>query len=700
MANFTLNFPFIYAPLPNADRAITIGSLYVGIKDGDPLNQPAERVAVFAMQPDGTEVPLVQPISLGAGGVPLYNGTPVQLKVNVECSVAVTNNIGAQVYYTPRFLTYEASLAAALAAMQAEIDALQIDVAQIIGDIAVAKLDSIQALRDIVNNPGYEAAIVANYYDDAQGGGGVWTLDAADTTSADNGGTVIVDGDAKRWKLLHNGEVSIMQFGFKPDWNGTTGTDNTEPFRAMIADVNIKKITGYNGSFYFGSATPNIPHIPVTRNIEIDWYFAKLFINQAALGNISTAFIETINTTGFVMCNFEFTDLDYSEAGVAINNRGIHPFCIITSGAAGASGVIEGNYRAGNYIVHKGQSLYCISALNAPDFGVNYSKGFETFGDVVGVDTYYGGVHFYSGSSSRVRFRLGKFVRAIIINDCFDIKADIRTDGDNVFTSSCLLLTANGFIDMRDIEIKAWMNTDINGPVRLSAPDAAGAAATYKNVKLDLFIKGPGPNINPINGALVTISAFNSGGVYIGAGTLTVQDCSIKVVTDNKTLQDVFLYETRSPNVKRVFLDTPNYDPTSIFAEKTITQTKMGTVVGYRGNLFSSPLIVSMGDVLGFTIGPKPFYVEVDVIRFRSSAPTIRNIEKFFVWGSLSSGGLSVIEVSTRVANMNAGFGNDTVFTLAPFGAANISITSASSGSSDDRTVVTFRPVGSLVRMF
>jgi hypothetical protein len=126
----------------------------------------------------------------------------------------------------------------------------------------------------------------------------------------------------------------------------------------------------------------------------------------------------------------------------------------------------------------------------------------------------------------------------------------------------------------------------------------------------------------------------------------------------------------------------------------------MGTVVGYRGNLFTTPLTIEMGDILGFTVGPKPFYMEVDVIRFRSSAPTIRNMEKFFIWGSLSGGGLDVIEVSTRVANMNAAFGNDTVFTLAPFGAANISITSAVTGSSDDRTVVTFRSVGSLVRVF
>lgn len=696
MANFTLNFPFIYAPLANADRAIALGSLYVGIVDGDPLNQPAQRVAVFAMQANGTEVSLAQPITIGVGGVPLYNGTPVQLKVNVQCSVAVTNNIGAQVYYTPRYLTYEAGLAATLAAMQAEIDALQLDVANIIGDIAVAKLDSIQALRDIVNNPGYRAAIVSNYYSATRGGGGVWTLDAADTTSADNGGTVIVDGDAKRWKLLHNGEVSIMQFGFKPDWNGTTGTDNTVPFQAMLNDVNIKRISGYNGSFWFGAATPNAPRATLTRDIEIDWLFAKLFINQAGVGNISTSLIDVTNTKAFHMCNFEFTDLDYSPAGVPTNNRGIHPFCIVTTTGAG---VVDGHFRAGNYTVHKGQSLYCLSALNAPDFGVNYAKGFETYGDVYGADVYYGGIHFYSGSSSRVRFRLGRFVRTIIINDCFDIEADIRTDGESVFTSSCLLLTSNGYLPIRDIKIKAWLNSEINGPIRITSPGAIGAAGITKNVHLDLFVKDRGANIDPVNGSLVTISAFDGGGAYIGAGTLTVQDCSIRLVTDNKTITDPFLYETRSPNIKRIFLDMPRFDCTSVFAEKFITQTKMGTVVGYRGNLFTTPLLISVKDIIDYTSGPKPFYVEVDVIRFRSSDPTIRNMEKFFIWASLNGAGDTVVDVSTRVANMNGAFGNDTAFTLAPFGAASLSITSAVSGNANDRTIVTFRSAGALMRV-
>lgn len=45
------------------------------------------------------------------------------------------------------------------------------------------------------------------------GGGGAYYVDASDTTSADNGGTILVATDGARWKLKHAGEVGLEQFG-------------------------------------------------------------------------------------------------------------------------------------------------------------------------------------------------------------------------------------------------------------------------------------------------------------------------------------------------------------------------------------------------------------------------------------------------------------------------------------------------------
>lgn len=63
---------------------------------------------------------------------------------------------------------------------------------------------------------------------------GFFYYDASDTTSTDNGGTVIVSGNGKRWKRLFDGAVSVKWFGAKGDWNGTTGTDDTSAIQNAL----------------------------------------------------------------------------------------------------------------------------------------------------------------------------------------------------------------------------------------------------------------------------------------------------------------------------------------------------------------------------------------------------------------------------------------------------------------------------------
>ena len=60
---------------------------------------------------------------------------------------------------------------------------------------------------------------------------GVFTRTDLDTTSADNGGTIIVDASSRRWKRIFNGSVDVRWFGAKGD--GTT--DDTAAFAAVIA---------------------------------------------------------------------------------------------------------------------------------------------------------------------------------------------------------------------------------------------------------------------------------------------------------------------------------------------------------------------------------------------------------------------------------------------------------------------------------
>lgn len=75
---------------------------------------------------------------------------------------------------------------------------------------------SITALRAI-DKTKYTEAYVTGYYIQGDGGGGAYWYDVSDTSSTDNGGTIIVASDGGRWKLAGTKSLSVFQFGAKGD---------------------------------------------------------------------------------------------------------------------------------------------------------------------------------------------------------------------------------------------------------------------------------------------------------------------------------------------------------------------------------------------------------------------------------------------------------------------------------------------------
>lgn len=119
-----------------------------------------------------------------------------------------------------------------------------------------ANVAIIANLRDLT---GTAPAVVhvEGYNDVGDGGGGVFWLDVADATSADDGGTIIVDAANRRWYLQHDGSVSIRQFGAKID--GTT--NDAAAIAAAIAAAAARKftVTCPAGTSVLGSTTLAFP---------------------------------------------------------------------------------------------------------------------------------------------------------------------------------------------------------------------------------------------------------------------------------------------------------------------------------------------------------------------------------------------------------------------------------------------------------
>lgn len=92
--------PYTYYPDPTRGRPVFNGFIYVGDPDTDP-QIASNRLVVRAVQESGATVAIAQPIRTGAGGVPMLNGSPVQLIVDGEYSIKILDSFGAQVYYAP-----------------------------------------------------------------------------------------------------------------------------------------------------------------------------------------------------------------------------------------------------------------------------------------------------------------------------------------------------------------------------------------------------------------------------------------------------------------------------------------------------------------------------------------------------------------------------------------------------------------------
>lgn len=108
--------------------------------------------------------------------------------------------------------------------------------------IAQTFVSTIAELRTIPKT-GSGVAFTLGYYNKGDGTTGCYWYNPTDTTSADNGGTIIVASDGGRWYLDYNGEVNAKNFGAPAD-----GVTDDYPFIQKAID-NVFKVYCSHGTY-------------------------------------------------------------------------------------------------------------------------------------------------------------------------------------------------------------------------------------------------------------------------------------------------------------------------------------------------------------------------------------------------------------------------------------------------------------------
>lgn len=199
----SLNFqnPFTYFANPSKSSAIGGGLLYIGQFDADPQYFP---ITVNVIQPDGTEIPVSEPLTLASGGVIIYNGSPVQISFDeLRVSVKIVNSANALVYYAARWSpapsAYEISL---------------VNSNLIIGGVPISEIG-----RLVKNIP----IVMLEYFDENAGSGGddteAWT--SACAASITNGAQILL-ADKTYHLTPNNGGTSFYSL------NGLYGVGNAK----------------------------------------------------------------------------------------------------------------------------------------------------------------------------------------------------------------------------------------------------------------------------------------------------------------------------------------------------------------------------------------------------------------------------------------------------------------------------------------
>lgn len=188
--SFVITEPYQFIAGLDGD-ALDAGYIYYGEPNKDPIQYPK---AVYF--DENLTIPAPQPLRTVNGYV-VRNGSPAFLFANSNYSILVLDAFQRQVYSVADFMLIG-------------------NASPVVGSDVDKIVSSIAELRAL-DKTKWQTAFATGYYVPADGGGGMYWQDASDTTSPDNGGSIIVAADGARWKLVNTSVMYPEQFGAKGD---------------------------------------------------------------------------------------------------------------------------------------------------------------------------------------------------------------------------------------------------------------------------------------------------------------------------------------------------------------------------------------------------------------------------------------------------------------------------------------------------
>jgi hypothetical protein len=153
-------------------------------------------------------------------------------------------------------------------------------------------------------------SVISNYV--AGDGGGTFRYDSTDTTTADNGGTVIVDTAGRRWKRQWSGPVEITWFGAISYSTKVAAMAGVDSYAAISAALAASTTVNISPGYYRVTQTITINTAKVTLS-GVSESASWLIFDHTVAGYIRTGIVLGTNATASVLQGFS---IDHNGDGV------------------------------------------------------------------------------------------------------------------------------------------------------------------------------------------------------------------------------------------------------------------------------------------------------------------------------------------------------------------------------------------------